>query len=287
MIRLNIKESDLNNADKMLEIANKIMYLRRVNLTGESVDDKLEKCFNYYDGKLPNIEYEKPNGYQVRIANLTKPLVNTATKTFIGDVPDIVTSGTEEDKARISVFNKKLYKANFESAIYETAHYSSKGGFGLLSIFADVGDTFPRFKELNPLFADVVYDCTLACKPLLAYYIVQVNEPDVNQTMAQRVIYIYTKDRVWAFESQVGTIGQPTTPDAELVRIVPYYAWAKGNEQLYSVKHDFGDIPIVEFDNNEELKGDVEDAFDLIAFYNDLLNNRGKMFTMSLTTFYS
>ena len=33
-----------------------------------------------------------------RVINLTKPIVDTATETFIGDLPDIVSSGKKDRK---------------------------------------------------------------------------------------------------------------------------------------------------------------------------------------------
>ena len=42
------------------------------------------------------------------------------------------------------------------------------------------------------------------------------------------------------------------------------------------MEHHYGDIPIVEFPNNAEYKGDAECVFDLIALYNEIQNNRCK-----------
>ena len=208
-----------------------------------------------------------------------KEAYDIATKTFIGELPDITTSGKKVEKDKISVFQQKLYNRQFDNHIYETCHYSSKCGTGFLALYNELNDTFPRFRELNPRFAECVYDCSLAKEHVLSYYIVQVNNTDspYNLTQSKYVIYVYTKEKVYAFESPTTYTSQTTTPDALKQMIIkPYFAWQSGSEKLSSVNHDFGDIPIVEFPNNAEYKGDAECVFDLIKLYNEVLNNRCK-----------
>ena len=275
MIQLEIEKSRLNDVDYVQQLVNGIMIQKLI----EGIGQKYDKCFAYYDGIEPQTTFDNEYEYKCRVVNLTKPIVDIATKTFIGELPDITTSGKKSEKDKISVFNQKLYNRQFDDHVYEACHYSSKCGTGFLALYNNVGDTFPRFRELNPRFADSVYDCTLAKEHLMSYYIVQVNNADspYNIALSKYVIYVYTKDRVYAFESPMTYTSQTTKPDATKTMIIkPYFAWQRGDVGLYYVDHDFGDIPIVEFPNNAEYKGDAECVFDLIALYNEVLNNRCK-----------
>lgn len=275
MIQLDIDKSRLNDENYVLSIVNGIMTQKLI----EGVGQKYEKCFDYYEGKEPTTSFPENYEYECKVVNLTKPIVDIATKTFIGELPDIITSGKKVEKEKISVFNQKLYNRQFGNHIYETCHYSSKCGTGFLALYNKEGDTFPRFRELNPKFAESVYDCTLAKEHIMSYNIMQVNDAEKpnNLTLSKYVIYVYTKDRIYAFESPMTFVSQTTVPDANKTLIVkPYFAWTMNGKGIYYVEHGFGDIPIVEFPNNAEYQGDAECVFDLIKLYNEVLNNRCK-----------
>lgn len=276
MIQLEIDRSKLDDIKYVQALVNGIMIQKLI----EGVGVKYDKCFNFYDGKEPQITFKDNYDYQCKVVNITKPIVDIATKTFIGDIPDIITSGKKEEKDKISVFNQKLYNNQFENAIYETCHYSSKCGTAFFALYNKEGDTFPRFRELNPRFADCVYDCTLAKEHVMSYYIVQMNESvsPSNIALSKYVIYVYTKKRIYAFESPTTYTSQTTTPDANKDMIVkPYFAWEQSDKtKLSYIEHGYSDIPIVEFPNNAEYIGDAECVFDLIALYNEVINNRCK-----------
>jgi SPP1 family phage portal protein len=92
------------------------------------------------------------------------------------------------------------------------------------------------------------------------------------------VIYVYTESKIFAFETPMTFVSQATVPNADKrILVTPYFAWKniKGDE-LNSVDHNFGGIPIVEFPNNADYKGDAECVFDLIRLYNEVANNRCK-----------
>lgn len=281
MIKLDITEEELLDENRVLEISNCIFLTKRLCLDGKSsYDDKLKKCFNFYNGVEPLTVFKKGNEFKPRVVNLTKPLVDTATQTFIGDLPNIVSTGKKAEKDKISKLNERLYNIDFGTHINEVEHYSSKCGTGLLCLYADIGDNFPRVKEINPLYADCVYDCSLEQKHLMSYYIVEINKPTSASARATIVMYVYTKKRVYAFKSVSTRVSQATTPNAEMKPLVPFYAWTFYNDnkknELNFVEHNFEDIPLIEFPNNAERLGDAESAFDLISFYNDIMNNRGK-----------
>jgi SPP1 family phage portal protein len=276
MIQLNIDRTRLDDEEYVRTLINAIMLQKLI----EGVDKKYSEAFDYYDGKKPITSFDSKSKYECKVVNLTKPIVDIATKTFIGELPDIVTSGEKEEKDKISVFTQKLYNAQFGTHIYETLRYSSKCGTGYLAVYNDNGDTFPRFRELNPRFTECVYDCNLSKEHLLSYFIIQVNDATnpTNLALSKYVVYVFTKNMCFAYESPTTYTAQTTVPDATKdIIIKPYFAWTlTDGAKVNNIRHDYGDIPIVEFPNNAEYKGDAECVFDLIKLYNEVINNRCK-----------
>ena len=279
MIQLNIDKTRLNDEEYVRQVVNTLMVQKII----EGQTERYKTCFDFYEGLEPKIAYEKESNYDSKVINLTKPIVDIATQTFIGELPDITTSGKKAEKDKISYFEQKLYDRQFGNHIYETCHYSSKCGTGFLALYNKNGDTFPRFRELNPKFADSIYDCSLAMEHLMSYCIVESNNADNGQpSQTKWIIYVYTKDKIFAYESSLTYLPQTTVPQADKQMLcVPYLAWKTINEygeesQINYVSHSFGDIPIVEFPNNADYRGDAECVFDLIKLYNEIQNNRCK-----------
>ena len=276
MIQLNIDKSRLNDEEYVREVVNTLMIEKII----EGQTQRYKKCFDYYEGIEPITTFEEHYKYQPKVINVTKPIVDIATQTFIGDLPDIVTSGKKSEKDKIVAFTQKLYDRQFDNHIFETCHYSSKCGTGFLALYNKEGDSFPRFRELNPKFADCIYDCSLAMEHIMSYCIVESNSAETGQpSQTKWIIYVYTKNRIYAYESSLTYLPQTTVPQADKQMLcVPYLAWKSldNGEGINWVEHNFGDIPIVEFPNNAEYKGDAECVFDLIALYNEIQNNRCK-----------
>lgn len=273
MIQLELDKTKLEDKDYITEVVNTILLRRIV----EGENQRLKKCFDFYDGKEPLVKFDEKVDYEPKVINLTKPIVDIATQTFIGELPDIVTSGKKDEKKKISVFSQKLYNAGFPSAMFETCHYGSKSGSGYLSLYTKVGDTFPRFRELNPRFAECVYDCSLQGEHLLSYNVFTSSEGDGDLATAKYYLYVYTKKHIFAFKGS-GAINMQTTK-ADPIKssfFTDYTAWTMGDVSVSVVEHGFSDIPIVEFPNNAEYKGDAECVFDLISLYNEVQNNRCK-----------
>ena len=279
MIQLDIDKIRLNDEEYVRGIVNTLMIEKII----EGQTERYKKCFDFYEGKEPITTFREAYDYQSKVINIAKPIVDIATQTFIGELPDIITSGKNSEKDKISVLDQKLYDRQFADHIYEACHYSSKCGTGFLALYNKEGDTFPRFRELNPKFADCIYDCSLAMEHIMSYCIVESNNADAGQpSQTKWIIYVYTKTRMYAYESSLTYLPQTTKPQAiKQMLCVPYLAWksvgldGKETETNY-IEHGFGDIPIVEFPNNAEYKGDAECVFDLIALYNEIQNNRCK-----------
>lgn len=274
MIKLNITENDINDKEKLLKLVNELLYIKIATKDGNY--DRCKTNYDYYKGVLPTISISRDNGKFVpRVFNFAKPIVDIATKTFIGEQPDICTKGKKEEIEKISTFEQKLYKRNFHKEIYEVEKNCSICGNGFISLFNKVGDTFPRFRALNPQFADVVYDCSLSQEPMLAFNICEnIKSVGTIAPIQNYIIYVYTKDKIYAFETKNRDLGKPNEPQEKKDFVLPLWCFVSPSGNSNYVSHDFGGIPIVEFRNNEFIDGDFECVKDLISAYNELQNNR-------------
>ena len=199
--------------------------------------------------------------------NLVKPLCDTATSTFLGRVPDIVTNGTEAEKTRCSKFSLYQKHNEFDEEIYDAALNMSKCGSGFLCCYNDNGDNFPKYRSLDPRYTNVVYDCTVAMKRLFAYHIYFEND---ENGAGRYVCIIYTKSKMFAFYTpQIGI------PEKMAFNVYPLNLFLiNGAELTYVADHGFKDIPIVEFQNNKLCISDCKPALPQIALYSALQNNR-------------
>ena len=270
MIRLNVSEEQLEQGVGLLDIVKKLFWWQIFfrDIFGEDIRLKKLQEDMYKSNEKPHVFYNKKkimiNGY-----NLLKPLCDTATTTFLGRVPDIVTNGNEKERERISAFNLKLKHNDFEEEISDTALQGSITGSGFLGIYADIGDEFPHFRSLDPLYTNVVYDCSIAMKRLFAFHIYwdASSQGGIN---GKYVCLVYTKTKIYAFYTP-----QISIPSKMAFSVYPLQLFLiDGAELSYVVDHGFKDIPIVEFRNNKDCLSDCKAVLGLIALYSELQNNR-------------
>lgn len=273
MIQLDITEKKIEDEKELIKIIQKIFFLKQTDDKNES---RIKKAFDFYHGELPEFEDDNDTGYIPRKFNLAKPIVETATKTFIGVLPDIVTTGKKGEKDKVSYFNQKLYTRHFNTRIYQTAKNGSVCGNGFMAIYNETGDTFPRFRELNPQFCDVVYDASLAQKRIFAFNIIPITKIENNTRKELYNIYIYTRKEIIAFQvnNHAFNKNSTTVPANKSINVLPLSAFIVNQNPTNRINHGYNDIPIFEFPNNEEHRGDIESVEDLFYAYNDLQNNR-------------
>lgn len=276
MIRLDFRKEDFQDEKQLINIANQILYYQ-MNLGEYGVKEKVEKDLNLYKGILPA---DKSGKYSFSYA---KPLCDDATDTFIGETPDIETRKSSKiEKRRISIFSQKLAKRNFDGEIYRTGHYASKCGAGYLNLYHDIGDNFTSFRALDPLFTNVVYDCSVAMKPLCGFTIVPIAEmagEDKKATVKYH-LYIYDEKYIYAFETSSGSSWtSPVAVNSYFFNCFMVNYWnvktsEETKKETYKIEHQYKGIPIVEFPNNFERESDVCAVRDLIFLYNKIQNNR-------------
>lgn len=201
--------------------------------------------------------------------NLLKPLCDTATSTFIGRVPDIVSNGSKEEIKRISKFTLTQKHYDFEEEITDAALNMSICGSGFLALYSNEGDTFPHYRSLDPRYTNVVYDCSIAMKRQFAFHIYY----DASSNLGIKGAYvciIYTKDKMYAYYTP-----QISIPTKMAFNVYPLQLFLiNGAELSYSQPHGFKDIPIYEFMNNKNCISDCKPALSIIKLYGELQNNR-------------
>ena len=269
MIRMNVSEQALqgNNPNELLEVVKRIFWYQIFFKDAVGKDIKLiglQKAMYNNDFLNPLLRKLKIDFQH----NLVKPQCDTATSTFLGRVPDIVSNGNkvQKESERISKFSLLQKHNEFEEEIYDVALQASICGSGFLSIYNDQGDSFPRYRSLDPRYTNVVYDCSVKMKPLFAYHIYF----EQTSTGGRYVCIIYTKEKMFAFET-----GQISIPVKMAFQVYPLNLFLIDNAELsYVAYHGFSDIPIIEFINNKECISDCKPALPLIALYSALQNNR-------------
>ena len=271
MIRMNVDQNALDKGIGLDKVVKDIFWYQIFykNALGKDIRLKAVQKAMY------DINYEKPfllkklkmdNQF-----NLVKPLCDTATSTFLGRVPDIVSNSEEKrERERISKFTLMQKHYEFEEEIYDTALQSSITGSGFLCLYSEQGDSFPRYRSLDPLYTNVVYDCSVAMKRLFAYNIYYEAIDNGDGTSGRYVCIIYTKDKMYAFYTSNISI-----PTKEAFSVYPLDLFLiNGVEYSNQTEHGFKDIPIIEFWNNKLCISDCKPALPQIALYSALQNNR-------------
>ena len=268
MIRLNVSEEQLRTGIGLDKVVQEIFWYQVFwkDAIGKDIR-KMKVLKDMYEAKQGDIiKYNKKAKLTEGYYNLVKPLCDTATSTFIGRVPDIVTTNKDTEKTRISKFCLIQKHNDFEEEISDVGLQASITGSGFLGLYADYGDTFPHFRSLNPLYTNVVYDCSIAMKRLFAYHIYF----DTTILGGSYVCIIYTKDKMYAYYTPKMSI-----PVKMAFSVYPYNLFVIGGSELsYVAEHGFNDIPIYEFMNNKLCMGDCTPALSVIALYSELQNNR-------------
>ena len=265
MIRMNVPQEALDTGVGLDKVVKKIIWYQI--FWKDAIGKDIDLQYKMYNSDLVSPFYLKRKLKLDLQHNLVKPLCDTATSTFLGRVPDIVLNGTQAEKKRCSKFSLYQKHNEFDEEIYDTALNMSKCGSGFLCVYNEEGDTFPRYRSLDPRYTNVVYDCTVAMKRLFGYHIYFENQDNGE---GRYVCIIYTKDKMYAFYTP-----QMSIPTKMAFQVYPLNLFLiDGAEYSFSAPHGFKDIPIIEFQNNKLCISDCKPALPQIALYSALQNNR-------------
>lgn len=206
--------------------------------------DRLMQLKNYYDGNhailLREMDETKPNNKLVH--NYASYIVDMFQGYFIGN-PVVYSSQNEELMEKI----QDIYNYNDEQdENSELARQMGIYGRGQEILYIDE-DANIRFNAVSPLFLKIIYDQSITPKVIGAIRVYRIDSDD-GETYTE---YVEAYD-----ETEVVTYQMPEMAEIE------------------RRPHFFGDVPVVDYQNNSDLRGDFEGVISLIDAYNLSRSNK-------------
>ena len=208
-------------------------------------EQRLQKLYDYYKGKTAICgrilaDASKPNN---KIVNpYASYITDTFTGYFLGE-PITYTSKNEQLLARID----ELYNYNDEAAENaELAKDASIFGVAYELLYTDENADI-RFKKIDAIKAIPIYDNTL--EEDLLYFIRYYDNTDIMTNKTTTFVEVYSRE--W----------------------IRYYVDEYALEFVREVPHAFKGVPIIIYQNNEELLGDFENVISLIDAYDKITSD--------------
>ena len=255
MIKLNITEQDLSK-DNILKTMNIVLqeHFKQVNF---GVEDclSLTKKRDFYNGT---------DLYGLKLlVNRWKYIVDISSKVFIGQMFDITSSGSKDDKKSLRFLNDRFRERNLDVETSALGFSASNYGTSFLMVFNEKDDEFPRFKELDTLSTNVVYKCDVGETPLLGFFVNKITQLENGTTKDYLEIWVYLKSKMTILKTPYSINSFSCQFDTTGISSL-------NKEAENFIEHDFNDIPIIEFRNNKNGKGDAECVAEAICKYNNL-----------------
>lgn len=220
----------------------------RLIMKHQQLVPRMRKNLKYYEGKHKILEGEKKDGPDTRlVCNHAKDISDTASSYFIGNP---VTYNSDKDiKPLLDSFDD----AGVDEVDGDNGLDLSINGLAYEYVYTKEGEASPTTKNLSPLNTFMVHDDTIEENELFAvYYYVRRDDTDhkpdayMATVLTQNykyVLYILDRDEY-----------QPIDEEPE--------------------PHFYGDVPIIEYQNNKLAIGDFELQIPLIDAYNALMSDR-------------
>ncbi|MBQ3575058.1 MAG: phage portal protein [Clostridia bacterium] len=213
--------------------------------------DRLGRLRAYYDGRHAIRNRRRSAGQpNNRIAHgFTRYIATMAAGYLIGNP---VSYESEEQENALAVLLREYSAGAVDSVDAELARDASIYGKGVELIYADE-NARPRASSLDPRDAFVVYDDSVENRPLLGMYLMPWRMPDGR--LLGYLVYVYTGENIITYRMK-----SLTQPDMKRpCGVIPHY---------------FGCVPLIEYWNDEDEKGDFEGVMDLIDAYDLLQSDR-------------
>lgn len=210
------------------------------------------KLANYYEGEHDILsrtlaDESKPNNKLV--VNKAGYITDTLVGYFMGK-PVSYTSENEQMMQDIGDIFRYNDEADHNAEVAKTTSIQGKA-YELVYVDEDAN---VRFVEVEP--SQMIYAETSDAipVPLLAARIYDVD--DIINDTTTRYLDAYTSTEIYTYRVQHSTTISQTTQDGVLVQVGE------------PVPHVFGDVPVIRYQNNKEMRGDFEGVMSLIDAYN-------------------
>lgn len=206
--------------------------------------DTLIRLKNYYDGKHDILNREmdanKPNNKLVH--NYPSYIVDMFQGYFIGN-PVVYTSQNEELMGKVQdIFNYN----DEQDENSELARQMGIYGRGQEILYIDE-DSNIRFNAVSPLHLKIIYNQSITPSIIGAIRLYRIDSDDGETYTEYAEVYD---------EAEVATYQMP------------------GMAEIERRPHFFGDVPVVDYQNNSDIRGDFEGVISLIDAYNRSRSNK-------------
>ncbi len=199
----------------------------------------------YYEGKAKIFERTKDKNKSNNKLVLDYPsyIIDVLLGLFVGK--PISYTVKEENREKFKVIQDTLDLNNEQDENTEVAKMCGIKGRGYEIVYVDEESNI-RFNEVNPENIVLVYDDKIIPKPIFAIYQAELTDVDnLGKESKDKKIIIYKKD------------------------IIQEFAKVKGDLHLLNeYPNPFGEVPVIEFLNNNEGIGDFERVLSLIDAIN-------------------
>lgn len=210
---------------------------------------KLYRNKKYFDGEHEILKRVKKAGVPNNklVCNHASDIVTTATSYFGGNP---ISYKSDND---ISILMDAFHNASMDDIDGDNIQDMSVYGLAYEYEYAKEGESRPISKTLSPLHTFMVHDDTIEENELFAVYYYR-RKDDTDKTPTRYAATVLTKNYKYILNILDNNEYQPVDETPE--------------------KHFFGDIPIIEYQNNKDAKGDFEGVIPLIDAYNSLMSDR-------------
>ncbi len=212
---------------------------------------RLKQLRDYYEGRSAITQRTRAEGLpNNKIAHpYARYITQVATGYLVGQP---VAYSSETDADMLATITAAYEMCNMPSVDLENARNMSICGRGVEYVHVEADSMLPVACALKPEQAFVVYDDTHEAKPLFGVYFAP--KYGIDGKMSGYRLWVTGKERIDQYE----------TVSLE----------AKQLTLIAQTDHYFGDVPIVEYWNDEDERGDFEWVIPLIDAYDKLESDR-------------
>ena len=212
---------------------------------------RMDRLRAYYDGHHAIENRVRSAGLpNLRITHAFPRYISTMAAGYLIGNPVQYVSETRQ--AALDAVLAEYARGAVDSVDAELARNASICGKGVELLFADAL-AHPRTISVDPRDAFVVYDDSVRSEPMLGVYIVPVRAEDGRENGCR--VYVYTEEM-----SIVYTVRSLADPKIGMPAQIE--------------RHYFGQVPVIEYWNDENERGDFENVLSLIDAYDLLQSDR-------------
>lgn len=226
--------------------------IRKLITSHITLSETIRKNLSYYEGnhevlirkrKTKNAPNNKP------VCNHAKDIADTSTGFFMG-APVSYTS--KENDEELDILKTVLNKAGADEVDQDNALDMARCGVAYEYVYVKKDENTILLKNLEPTNTFIVYDDTIEQNPLFAvYYYFRKEE---NTSKVKFIATVMTNELIYDLTIFDTDGYQPLTEEPKV--------------------HYFGEIPVIEYQNNKDNIGDYEQQIPLIDCYNNLMADR-------------